>query len=61
MFVCLFFFKVVIQSDSHKKMDEYMKKYYSIHSIFFFGGLRILERETIEDRVELLESNSLNC
>ena len=36
--------QVVIQSDSHKEMNEYMEKYKSIHK-FSFSGPRVLERE----------------
>ena len=36
--------QVVIQSDSHKEMNEYMEKYKSIHN-FSFSGPHILERE----------------
>ena len=36
--------QVVIRSDSHKEMNEYMEKYLSIHSCPF-SGARILERE----------------
>ena len=36
--------QVVIQSDSHKEINEYMEKYKSIHS-FSFSGPCILERK----------------
>ena len=62
MFVCLFVFLScgpVRFSQGNGWIYEKVLKYTQF--FFFFGGLRILEREPIEDRVKLLESNALNC
>ena len=50
----------MIQSDSHKKMNEYLEKLKKVYKVFIFMG-HAFWTEDVEDRVKLLESNALNC
>ena len=61
LFVCCFFFKLWPSPILTRKWMNIWKSTKVYTNFFFFGGLRILEREPIEDRVKLLESNALNC